>query len=144
MWLALAVQAVAVAPASAGNGVIYKCFDSHLNLVYTDLPCKDGEQLDIRAGDADPVAVARLDHALDLLDEMTMQRLLDERRASARDYAIWPTPEPSPPPSTADTFDYGSGYGYLWYPPYRRPFPRPPQPKPHVTPGFGSGPIPRM
>src|SRR5262245_65807441 len=47
--------------AHAASTPIYKCFDKHLALVYTDVPCKDGEQLDLRAGDADPAAVARLE-----------------------------------------------------------------------------------
>ena len=46
-----------VLPASSGWAAttpIYKCFDKNLGLLYTDEPCKDGEQLNIRAGDADP------------------------------------------------------------------------------------------
>ena len=75
---------VAVAPASAADTAIYKCFDSHLGLVYTDLPCKDGEKLDIRAGDADPAALARLERVRDQLDQSTAQRIVDERRAAER------------------------------------------------------------
>ena len=76
--------ALAVAPASAADATIYKCLDNHLGLVYTDLPCKDGEKLDIRAGDADPAAVARLERLRDQLDQSTVQRIVDERRATER------------------------------------------------------------
>jgi hypothetical protein len=36
---------------------IYKCFDRPLGLLYTDESCKEGELLNIRAGDADPAAI---------------------------------------------------------------------------------------
>jgi uncharacterized membrane protein YccC len=81
---ALGVALLAVAPASASSTTIYKCLDSHLGLVYTDLPCKDGEKLDIRAGDADPAAVARLERMRDQLDQSAAQRIVDERRAAER------------------------------------------------------------
>src|SRR5438105_11168461 len=81
---ALCSLVLAVAPASAADTTIYKCLDNHLGLVYTDLPCKDGEKLDIRAGNADPVAVARLERLRDQLDQSTAQRIVDERRAAER------------------------------------------------------------
>ena len=81
---ALSSVVLAVAPASAADTAIYKCLDNHLGLVYTDLPCKDGEKLDIRAGDADPAAVARLERLRDQLDQSTAQRIVDERRAAER------------------------------------------------------------
>src|SRR6266704_1899911 len=81
---ALGSVLLAVAPASAADMAIYKCLDNHLGLVYTDLPCKDGEKLDIRAGDADPAAVARLERLRDQLDQSTAQRIVDERRVAER------------------------------------------------------------
>ena len=75
---------LAVAPASAADTAIYRCLDNHLGLVYTDLPCKDGEKLDIRAGDADPAAVARLERLRDQLDQSTAQRIVDDRQAAER------------------------------------------------------------
>jgi hypothetical protein len=81
---ALGIVVIAVAPASAADTAIYKCLDNHLGLVYTDLPCKDGEKLDIRAGDADPAAVARLERVRDQLDQSAAQRIVDERRAAER------------------------------------------------------------
>jgi hypothetical protein len=62
---------------------IYKCFDKNLSLVYTDEPCRDGEQLDIRAGDADPAAVAWLQRERDELDQSAAQRIADQRRLGA-------------------------------------------------------------
>ena len=61
---------------------IYKCTDRSLGIVYTDVPCKDGERLDVRAGDPDPVAIARLDREREALDRSVAQRIADERRAT--------------------------------------------------------------
>src|ERR1700681_1798673 len=66
---------------SAATTPIYKCFDKSLGLLYTDEPCKEGEVLDIRAGDADPAAVARLERAREAFDRNATQRIADERRA---------------------------------------------------------------
>src|SRR5437773_5728040 len=41
----------------AASTVVYRCLDSHLGVVYTDVPCKDGAPFDVRPGEADPVAV---------------------------------------------------------------------------------------
>lgn len=67
----------------AATTPIYKCFDKNLGLLYTDEPCKEGEQLNIRAGDADPAAVARLERQRDALDQSASQRIADLRRAAA-------------------------------------------------------------
>jgi len=140
--LCLAIGAMAlVAPAFAVNAPIYKCFDNQLNLVYTDLPCKEGEVVDIRAGDADPVAVARLERERDQLDQSAAQRMLDERRAAlSPGYAAWLPPEPSPPEPAADAYGYGYGYGYIMYPPVRRPLLHHRRPsRPHALPGIARG-----
>jgi hypothetical protein len=114
---ALGIVVLAVAPASAADTAIYKCLDNHLGLVYTDLPCKDGEKLDIRAGDADPAAVARLERARDQLDQSAAQRIVDERRAAERTaLASRLRREADEERSAAETmaayapFDYGYGY----------------------------------
>jgi len=119
---------VAVAPASAADTAIYKCFDNHLGLVYTDLPCKDGEKLDIRAGDADPAAVARLERVRDQLDQSTAQRIIDERRAVERSaLANRLRREAEEEHSVAEPiaayapFDYG--YGYVPFLPVTRTHP---------------------
>jgi hypothetical protein len=140
-WLAAGVMALAVAPAWAANAPIYKCFDNHLSLVYTDVPCKDGEQLDIRAGDADPKAVARLDRALDQIDQSAAQRMLDDRRAAdARAAAAWMPGGPEndlAPEGPGAPFAYGYGYGYgngyYSYPPFLRPMLHHPH-RPHGVP----------
>lgn len=137
-WLAAGVMALAFAPAWAASAPIYKCFDNHLGLVYTDQPCKDGEQLDIRAGDADPKAVARLDRALDQLDQSASQRMLDDRHAAdARAAAAWlprgPEDDLGPPQSPSPPYAYGYGYGgYYPYLPFMRPMLHHPRPHPHV------------
>jgi hypothetical protein len=66
----------------AATTPIYKCLDRNLGLLYTDEPCPDGEQLDIRAGEADPVAVARLERQRDALDQSASQRIADLRAAA--------------------------------------------------------------
>jgi hypothetical protein len=125
---ALGIVLLAVAPASASNTAIYKCLDNHLGLVYTDLPCKDGEKLDIRAGDADPVAVARLERVRDRLDQSAAQRIVDERRAAERSaLANRLRREADEESSAAETmaayapFDYG--YGYVPFLPVTRMHP---------------------
>jgi hypothetical protein len=129
-WLALTVLALA-GPAWAANTPIYKCLDNHLGIVYTDVPCKDGERLDIRAGDADPAAVARLDRALDRLDQSADQRMLDDRRAAdARASAAWSPQGPEDDMGApAQPFAYGYGGGYYSYPSYLRP--KLHRPRPH-------------
>jgi hypothetical protein len=101
---------------SAASTPIYKCLDKNLGLVYTDEPCKDGELLNIRAGDADPAAVARLERVRDALDQSAAQRITDERRIAAqRDLAGWygREPEASPYDFWADAPD---DYGTWWLP----------------------------
>ena len=66
----------------AATPPIYKCLDKNLGLLYTDEPCKEGEQLNIRPGDADPAAVARLERQRDALDQSASQRIADLRRAA--------------------------------------------------------------
>lgn len=74
----------------AATTPIYKCLDKNLGLLYTDEPCNDGELLNIRAGDADPAAVARLEPARDALDQGVARRIADARSASAqRGPAAW-------------------------------------------------------
>jgi hypothetical protein len=58
LLLACCWVAIASGPVWAAT-TVYKCFDVTLGVLYTDQPCK-GEQMDIRAGEADPVAVAEL------------------------------------------------------------------------------------
>jgi hypothetical protein len=100
---------VALASASgAATPPIYKCLDKNLGFLYTDEPCKDGEQLDIRAGDADPAAMARLERQRDALDQSASQRIADLRRAAAeREVASRLQYEP---PDERGSYDYGPAY----------------------------------
>jgi hypothetical protein len=97
----------------AGTTVVYRCLDSHLGVVYTDLPCKDGEAFDTRAGEADAAAVAGLEHLRDMLDQSAAQRLSDERRlAGQRQLAMQSSRENEQPGYDDEgTFGYAP-YGY--------------------------------
>lgn len=136
LGLALSIPIVS----SAATTPIYKCFDKNLGLLYTDEPCKDGEVLTIRAGDADPAAVARLERARDALDLAAAQRLADQRRAATEmDLAARYASE-GPASAYGDMaagMSYGPyDYGLPWlypgfsrhHPPHSRP-PRPMQPR---------------
>jgi hypothetical protein len=80
IWVAL------VTPLSglAATAPIYKCVDANLRVLYTDEPCKGGQQLNIRPGDADPAAVARLQLERDALNQSTAQRIAEQRRQEDR------------------------------------------------------------
>jgi hypothetical protein len=110
--LGLALFSFALAPASAraANTTVYRCLDAHLDIVYTDLPCKEGAPLEIRTGDADPAALARLERLRDALDQAAAQRLSEERRLAAQPMV--------PLPMFRDTeAEDMSGYGpYYTYP----------------------------
>ena len=80
-WLTCCLVVV-TAGSWAATTPIYKCLDKNLGLLYTDEPCKEGEQLNIRPGDADPAAVARLERQRDALDQSASQRIADLRRAA--------------------------------------------------------------
>jgi hypothetical protein len=89
---------------------IYKCLDKNLGLLYTDEPCKDGEPLNIRAGDADPGAVARLERERNALDQSFAQRLADDRRDAALvERATGIGYEPT---EERGSDDYGPAYGF--------------------------------
>ena len=102
----------------AATAPIYKCLDRQHRLVYTDLPCKDGERLDIRVGDADPAAVALLQRERDELDQSASQSAAEQRRpmvdgedASLSGY--------EPEEGAATPYDgsaYASGYGLMSFP----------------------------
>ena len=116
-WL-LGSLSIAMAGESAGAATttVYKCFDKNLAILYTDQPCK-GEQMDIRAGDPDPVAVAELQREREALLRSAAQRIADNRRAAPeRDYAVQrPYALVEAPASNGDGYYYG-GYGVNPYP----------------------------
>jgi hypothetical protein len=109
---ALALAAVLLAfttSARSLNTVVYRCLDGHLGVVYTDVPCKEGEGFEIRAGEADPAAVARLERLREALDQSAVQRLSDERRLAAQT-VIAPMPYRESDETSGD--GYGSYYTY--------------------------------
>jgi hypothetical protein len=131
--LALCLLVLTASGGWAATAPIYKCFDKNLGLLYTDEPCKDGEQLNIRAGDADPGAVARLERQRDALDQSAAQRMADQRRAAAEGggasrFLYEPAEE-------RESSDYGPAYvsdsGFVSYPfTHHHPM-RPRHSKPH-------------
>jgi hypothetical protein len=97
---------------AAAPGPIYKCFERDLGLVYTDIPCKGGELMDLRAGEADPAALARLERERDALGRSSAQRIADLRHAELqrRQYAFAPAYAPdydAPGYDSAGYFPYG-------------------------------------
>jgi hypothetical protein len=131
----------------AAGAPIYKCLDKNLGLLYTDQPCKEGEQLDIRAGEADPAAVARLERQRDALDQSAAQRITDLRRAAAaeKESASRLRYEQVDERGSSDyssPYDYGSAYVYDYgngSRRFRRHRPMDPHPTPH-TPQFAPPP----
>lgn len=106
--------------AAGASAPIYKCFDRNLAIVYTDLPCKGGEQLDLRPGEADPAAVARLEREREALDRSSAQRVTDMRRAALErsQYVFPPDYAPNYVPNYAPNYDaygYGDLAGYFPY-----------------------------
>jgi hypothetical protein len=111
---ALAVCAsLAAAEAGAATTPIYKCFDRDQSVLYTDQPCK-GEVVHVRAGQADPAALARLDRERDALSQAIDRRLAyDQRIRLAREY-----PPPSYLPPSYAAADYGVEVTYPAYAPW--------------------------
>ena len=121
--IGLSLFALACGDARAAPAPIYKCLDRSLGVVYTDVPCKEGERIDVRAGNADPAAVARLERERDALDRSSAQRIADARRASLqRQY--FPAPYGAPVDEIAPNADgsgyFPYGYGVLAYAPSAR------------------------
>ena len=135
-----------LSPAASLNAAaaIYRCLDKKQAVLYTDEPCKDGQVVDVRAGEADPAALARLDRERDALNQSAAQRIADERRnAAQRDLAATYT---RPAENNIDNYrstdvSYSDGVGY-WYPPFVPDRPRPRPPRPVVPPRFGPQPQP--
>jgi len=115
LLLAASVIALASGPARAAATTVYKCFDKNLGVLYTDEPCK-GEQMNIRAGEADPTAVAELQREREALSRSAAQRIADNRRASLeREYMA---PGTYGPPAVLPAYSDADGYfpGYGAYP----------------------------
>lgn len=121
--LSLLVLAAALSGGAAA-APIYKCFDRTLGVLYTDEPCK-GEVVDIRAGTADPAALAELQREREAVSRSAAQRIADNRRAGAAPVVTYAdVPPVAVAPAYAD-FGYGYpgtyGYGYAPYPERTRP-----------------------
>ncbi|MGH9807795.1 MAG: hypothetical protein ACRD9W_11140 [Terriglobia bacterium] len=117
-WLALTLIVLTASSGWAATVPIYKCFDKNLGLVYTDEPCRDGERLAIRAGDADPAAVAWLERQRDALDQSAAQRLADLRHAAAAGELTPPLQyEPAEQRGSSDYEpDYTTDYAFSSFP----------------------------
>ena len=92
---------------------IYKCFDRKSDVVYTDQPCKDGAPLDIQAGDADPVAVARLERVRDAFEQSASERIRDMRMIDAQrnSSAPWYSGPGQADYAMNSPYDYGGIWG---------------------------------
>ena len=81
------VNMVGISSAAAASTPIYKCRDAQGGALYTDTPCKGGEQLNLKPGVADPAAILRLERAQAALDELAAKRraeeILEESRKEA-------------------------------------------------------------
>jgi hypothetical protein len=141
--LGAALLAMTAGGAWAGNTLVYRCLDSHLGVVYTDLPCKDGEAFDTRAGEADAAAVARLERLRDMLDLSAAQRISDERHLAAQKQLAAVSPSAAEQPRGDDEAMLGYapyGYASAGFPPHR---PHPPRHRPpRPSPSLGAAPNP--
>ena len=135
--IAAGALVLAIDVSDAATASIYKCLGTNLVVIYTDQPCKGGEQLDIRAGDADPAAVAQLQRARDQLDWSAAVRIAEGRHAAAqRDLAALARRERDEDRSAEyDPDDNAAPSPYdhplLWYPAFgsmHPPHPRRPHP----------------
>jgi hypothetical protein len=116
-WVSLGALAGIGVGAQAGTSTIYKCFDKNLGVLYTDQPCK-GEPLEIRAGDADPNAVAALEREREALSRSMAQRIADQRRAALEAQRavewIYPAP-PGPNVQASNDVFYPAAWGFAPY-----------------------------
>jgi hypothetical protein len=138
--------AIALLCLACGSGMaatpIYKCVGPDMRVLYTDVPCSNGERLDIRAGDADPDAVSKVERERDALARSATQRIEDERRASTtRQVAAESVDSRSRNVSADDSPGYYP-YGWGWAPSHRdkrprfadAPPPERPRDRPYIVP----------
>jgi len=110
--LCVLIAVVSLAPLSAlaATEPIYKCVDANQRVAYTDIPCGNGEQLDIHAGEADPTAMARLQRERDRLDQSAARRIAEQQRQ--RDPPVRYIADDYRPDYGVPTNNYG-GVGWL-------------------------------
>lgn len=106
---ALLALSLSFHPARAATTTVYRCLDAHLNVVYTDVKCKDGESFEIQTGEADTAALARLDRQRDALDRSADERLRAERLAAAQRFVPVPMAGET---GSDDSLGYGEYYTY--------------------------------
>lgn len=118
--LCVVIGFASLAPLSgwAATEPIYKCIDANMRVAYTDIPCSTGEQLDVRAGEADPAAMARLQRERDRLDQSAAQRIADQQRQ--RDLPRRYVADAYRPDSGVPANDYVGGW---WLPGVARSLP---------------------
>jgi hypothetical protein len=87
--------------ALSATTTVYKCFDRNLTVLYSDEPCS-GERINVKTTDADPAALAELQHERDALARSTAQRIADSHRAALEN-------------ASAPQFVYPSGEDYGTY-----------------------------
>jgi hypothetical protein len=79
------IAIVIAAYASTAGAAIYKCTEAGGQVLYSDVPCKGGSVVDVRPGDADPAAIARLERDRAEFDRnMVARRAADDAAALQR------------------------------------------------------------
>jgi hypothetical protein len=118
LWVACCFAA-AGGDALSATTTIYKCFDRKLTVLYSDQPCP-GEQMDIKTNDADPAALAELQHEREALARSIALRIADNRRAALERTLVAAPVYPAQEDFGA--YDGGAAYlpyGYAGVPPAR-------------------------
>jgi hypothetical protein len=81
----VSIAVAALACSSAADAAIYKCIGSGASVLYSDIPCKGGSVVDVRAGIADPGAIERLQRERVEFDRnMLARRAADDAVAMRR------------------------------------------------------------
>jgi hypothetical protein len=143
--VALALTLGMAAPLGVhADATIYRCTGTGGHVTFTDEPCADGVRVDVRAGQGDPAAIARLRQEQEAFDRRDAQRRaalrdielrrleVEARRFQEADWRLGPMPAAEP----------GCAYcgGFAWYVPWALPAnpPRPPlaKPRPPVQPPY--------
>lgn len=123
---------------------VYRCDDGKGGVLYTDAPCRQGAQVDLLPGRADPVAIERLQREQKAFDErhaVREARLRAEAQA-AREAQRKPAEAPPAPVETYAYPPWAWGGWTAWPPVPPRP-PRPPPP-PEPAPYVPAKPPPRF
>jgi len=138
LLLAAAALMLAPAPGRTADTTVYRCPDGKGRVLYTDVPCRNAEVVDLRPGEAAPGAAQRLAAAQAELDAGMQAYRAAEAAAAAQRAAtafVPMSPYAAPPIADAPYEDFGYwpwyGGGLLNRPDHR---PRPPSWPPHVQP----------